>query len=114
MKRFLCQSHGHHLAKCHTRWGVFPGTTATCTICRWEARPWTLGDFASELRDISENMAFCQQDEYYDPHGITYAQQFCNVMRQWVKMIHPAYAKNLMKELNEEYQAKDFGPHDQK
>lgn len=96
MKRFLCPSHAHKLKS-----KPVSLSTEKCSICRWENRPWTFGDFAVEMENIAYTFRLCQDDPYYDPHGISYGKEMTDLIKNWIKGIHPDYRKNLLKDIND-------------
>ena len=95
MKRYLCPKHAHHIKTKPINLSI-----ENCTICKWENRPWTFGDFAAEMENIAASLRVCQDDLYYDPHGISYGGEMTEFMKAWINAIHPDYRKNLLEELN--------------
>lgn len=97
MKRNLCPQHSYGRYKKPVML-----TNDDCSLCRWENRPYTLLDFANALNHISEAMRIAAEDEYYDPHGITYAYDFNRIITEWFKNIHESYRNRAIKEMLEE------------
>ncbi len=93
-KRFLCPNHGHHIKR---KPAIL--STEQCTICRWDRRPWTLGDFSVELRNIAEVLSEAQKNPSWDPHGITFGDAIEGFIENWLKAIHKDYRRNLLKRL---------------
>lgn len=56
----------------------------------------TLVDFAVELENIAHNLRFAGQDKYYDPHGVTYAQDIMKFVKDWLKAVNPSYRKSFL------------------
>lgn len=104
MKRLLCSQHSSYLKMKPV------GLSETdCTVCRWESRPWTLGDFASEMEDLAGNLRICQEEPYFDPHGITYGNRMENLILNWMKTIHKDYRKNILARINHAFGARSAG-----
>lgn len=98
MKRFLCPKHSHLLKTKPTML-----STTECTMCRWENRPMTLKDLARQLEDVAYSMRLAYEDEYYDPHGITWSYPFQDIIKDYLSMIHQDYRDNFIKDLNETF-----------
>ena len=96
MKRFLCPSHSHQLKTKPV--GL---STDNCTVCRWIKRPWTLKDISIELRDVALSMQYCHENPDYDPFGITWVNDFKEVIKGFLKATDPSYRKTFLEELNE-------------
>lgn len=96
-KRFLCPIHSYRLK---TKPVIL--SKEKCSICRWEKRPWTLKDVAVELRNVADDMEFAHNDEYYDPHGITFLSSFEEVVKGFLKSIHPHYRKNFLNAIQDD------------
>ncbi len=91
MKRFLCHQHAYQYEKDKP---ILLAKEDKCTICRWEARPYTFKDLVRHLEDVVANMRFAAEDEHYDPFGYTYTKDLEKTFELWAKMIHPSYRKN--------------------
>lgn len=107
MKRFLCPNHAHFLRDKTKAIGL---SITDCSVCRWENRPWTLADFATELENVAASMRFAHNDPDYDPHGITFLTDFERVVEQWIKHISPSYAKNFIDSLTSAFGASQTLP----
>lgn len=101
-KRYLCPSHAHHLG---VKSKPVQLSIEQCTICRWEKRPMTLGDFAREFESIACSLRIAQEDPWYDPHGFTFGPQIEDVTVAWLKGIDKSYRKNFLDRLNEEFKS---------
>lgn len=99
-KRYLCPQHAHHLG---IKSKPVQLSTEHCTICRWEKRPMTLGDFAREFEGIAYSLRNAQEDPWYDPHGFTFAPLIEDTTVEWLKMIHKDYRKNFLDRLDKEF-----------
>lgn len=100
MKRFLCPKHSHHL-KVQGK-PVLLSSIVDCSICRWKQRIWTLVDFAQELENIASSMRLAHDNPGYDPMGITYGYDFQDLVKVWIKTIHPDYKESFLKAMNDE------------
>lgn len=102
MKRFLCPQHSHHLVRIRKDHKPIQLSTEKCSICRWEKRPWTLKDVAVELRHLAESLEMCHSDPYYDPFGVSFMGHFEEIVRGFLKSIHPGYRDNFLKGLTKD------------
>lgn len=99
MKRFLCSKHSYHIKD---KKRSIQLSTEDCSVCRWENRPWTLKDVATELENVASAMRYAHDDPDYDPFGITFIQPLQIVLKGLLKSIAPSYRKNFLEELNNE------------
>lgn len=70
--------------------------TDRCSICRWEARPWTLKDVAVELRNIADAMEQAYIDPYSDPFGLTYSRPLIDAMKGLMDRTNSAYLETFL------------------
>jgi len=97
MKRELCDKHYHH-AKLKS--ANIIKDNPKCSICRWENRPWTLKDFATEFRNIADSLEICHDNPYYDPFGITFSKDIEDTVINFLNSIHPDYRKIMLDKIN--------------
>ena len=107
MKRYLCPIHAHHLKE-----KPVSLSSDKCSICRWENRRWTLKDIAVKLQNISCSLLEAHNDPYFDPHGITYLDDFKEVIIGFINLMAPHYKKVFLEEIQNECAINDTAKRD--
>lgn len=78
---------------------------ANCSICKRDAKVGPL-KVARAFKEAADDMEFLTENPNYDPMGITVQASATKAIKYYVKLIHPAYAKNLVDALQLELEKK--------
>jgi hypothetical protein len=102
-KRTVCRDHINYAA-IEKQLTLVDSTK--CSVCEKKNRPKTLTDLARMMEHTASDMRFAYDHPDYDPHGITWARDFENIVFEYIKAIHVSYAKNFVNAINKQYEIK--------
>lgn len=96
MKRFICSRHTNYV-----RTGkVVIIDNVNCLVCKKEAKVGPL-KVARAFKEAADDLEFLVEHPEYDPHGFTIQASATKAITFYLRMIHPAYGKNLVDQLKD-------------
>lgn len=96
MKRWICPGHVNYVGKGRS----VNIDAANCVVCRKEAKVGPLR-VVQAFKDAADDLEFLVENPAYDLMGITVQTSATKAITLYLRMIHPAYGKNLVEQLKE-------------
>lgn len=100
-KRVICSQHARYVRT--GRQAIID--TANCSVCKRDAKVGPL-KVARAFKEAADDLEFLVENPTYDPMGITVQISATKAIKFYLKMIHPAYGKNLVDALVEQMKEK--------
>lgn len=97
MKRAVCPQHTRYVGK--GRSVIIDSTN--CAFCKKESRVGPL-KVAQAFREAAGELEFLVENPDYDPMGIALQHSATKAIKLYLRLIHPAYGKNLVNSLVEQ------------
>lgn len=96
MKRWICPQHINYVGKGRS----VNIDAANCVVCRRNEKVGPLR-VALAFKEAADDLEFVVEHPDYDPMGITIQTSATKAITLYLRMIHPAYGKNLVDKMKE-------------